>query len=191
MNTDHPRELIPRDKALRLISELKAIKGKAHNAAQQWELLEETGNVPATASYTGLLQHAIDSQDLSHEVLRLTANFARSPYRNTPAGSCVPIHLGIAATMSNHATAQFAETAECGLALLQSADPAGQEYLTTNMVSHHATGRAYLRRTAQALSLATGDLVGHLGFQQRTLATPTLQENPPAPAPPGPGGPHR
>ncbi|MEV7064307.1 hypothetical protein AB0N97_16065 [Streptomyces collinus] len=64
------------------------MKDKLHNAAQKWELLDENGHVPAEPSYTVLLQHAADAQDLSHDVLRLAADFARSP--TTPPGPAAP-----------------------------------------------------------------------------------------------------
>ncbi|MFJ4967076.1 hypothetical protein ACIP6P_32325 [Streptomyces sp. NPDC088729] len=89
MRPDFDRELIPRDDALHLIGALNVMKDKAHNAAHQWELLDEDGRVPAAPSYTVLLQHATNAQDLSREVLRLTAEFARSPHHTTHAGSAV------------------------------------------------------------------------------------------------------
>ena len=103
MKPDFPRDLIPSDEVLQLIGGLNAIKDKLLNAAQQWELLDENGHVPATPSYTALLQHATDAQNLSRDVLRLTADFARSPHHTTRAGSTVLKHLGTAATMSSHA----------------------------------------------------------------------------------------
>ncbi|MER6082957.1 hypothetical protein [Streptomyces sp. NPDC001833] len=189
MNTDLRHELIPRDKALRLIGELAAIKDKAHSAAQQRELLDETGHIPAAPSYTALLQHAIDAQDLSREVLRLTADFARSPYHNTPVGSTVVKHLGTAATMSSRAAPHFAETAEHALALPRSARPSDRHYLANRMVIDHASARAFLRRTSESLRDAAKELDDHLGLQ-RFLATLTRPEGPPTPPQPEPGGRH-
>ncbi|MFJ4973604.1 hypothetical protein [Streptomyces sp. NPDC088755] len=187
MRPDFERELIPRDDALHLIGALNVVKDKAHNAAHQWELLDEDGHVPASPSYTVLLQHATDAQDLSHEVLRLTTEFARSPHHTTRAGSTVLKHLAVAATMSSYAAPYFAETVEHALALLRSTNPADRQYLSNNMVHNHATGRAYLRRTSESLRDAGKELEDHLGFQ-RVLAQLTRQETPPAPPPPRPGG---
>ncbi|MFE2193794.1 hypothetical protein ACFXAQ_23615 [Streptomyces olivaceus] len=83
MKPDFQRDLIPRDDALHLIGALNAMKDKLHDAAQRWELLDENGHVPAAPSYTALLQHATDAQDLSRDVLRLAADFARSPHHTT------------------------------------------------------------------------------------------------------------
>lgn len=85
------------------------MKDELLNAAQQWELLDETGQVPATPSYTALLQHATDAQDLSRDVLQLTADFARSPHHTVRVGSTVLKHLGTAATTSSHAAPHFTE----------------------------------------------------------------------------------
>ncbi|MFJ4973257.1 hypothetical protein [Streptomyces sp. NPDC088755] len=187
MRPDFERHLIPRDDALHLIGTLNALKDKAHNAAHQWELLDEDGHVPASPSYTVLLQHATDAQDLSREVLRLTAEFARIPHDTTRAGSTVLEHLAVAATVSSYAAPYFAETPEHALALLRSTNPADRQYLSNNMVHDHATGRAYLRRTSESLRDAGKELEAHLGFQ-RFLAQVTRQETPPAPPAPRPGG---
>ncbi|MEU7719133.1 hypothetical protein [Streptomyces tibetensis] len=69
MKPDFQRALIPSDEVLQLIGALNAMKDELLNAAQQWELLDENGHVPATPSYTALLQHATDAQDLSRDVL--------------------------------------------------------------------------------------------------------------------------
>lgn len=187
MRPDFDRELIPRDDALHLIGALNVMKDKAHNAAHQWELLDEDGHVPATPSYTVLLQHATDAQDLSREVLRLTAEFARSPHHTTRDGSTVLKKLASATTASSHAPPYFAKTAEYALSLLRSTTPADRQYLSNNMVHDHATGRSYLRRTSESLRDAAKELHDHLGFQ-RFLAQLTRQESPPAPPAPRPGG---
>ncbi|MFE5647519.1 hypothetical protein ACFQ8Q_00150 [Streptomyces cyaneofuscatus] len=180
-------QLIPRDDAVDLIGALNLMKDKAHNAARQWTLLTENGHAPATPSYTVLLQHAADAQDLSRDVLRLTAAFAQSPHHATRDGSTVLKKLALAATASSHAPAHFAETAEYALSLLRSTNPADRQYLSNNMVDDHATGRAYLRRTSEALRGAAEELGDHLGFQH-VLAQLTRQEGPPVPPTPRPGG---
>ncbi|MEU4174777.1 hypothetical protein [Streptomyces sp. NPDC026589] len=190
MKPDFQRDLIPRDDALRLIGALNEMKDKAHKAAQQWELLTEDGQVPVAPSFTVLLQHATDAQELSRDVLRLTTGFARSPLHATRDGSTVLKHLALAATMSSHAAPYFAETAEHALALLRATNPADRHYLTNNMVHDHATGRAYLRRTSESLRDAGKELEDHLGFQ-RFLAQLTRPGGPPKPPPPSPGGHHR
>ncbi|MGW5096371.1 hypothetical protein ACWEQ1_17560 [Streptomyces nodosus] len=190
MKPDFQRDLIPRDDALPLIGTLNAMGDKLHDAAQQWELLDENGHVPATPSYTALLQHATGAQDLSRDVLHLTADFARSPHHTTRAGSTVLKHLSTAATISSHAAPHFTEAAECALALPRSANPTDRRYLANRMVIDHASARAFLRRTAESLRDAAKELDDHLGFQ-RFLVTLTRQEGPPAPPPPRPGGRHR
>ncbi|MEU2145994.1 MULTISPECIES: hypothetical protein [Streptomyces albovinaceus subgroup] len=187
MKPDFERQLIPRDDALHLIGALNVMKDKAHNAAHQWKLLDEDGHVPASPSYTALLQHATDAQDLSRDILRLTAEFARSPHHTNRDGGTVLKHLALAATMSSYAAPYFAETAEHALALLLATNPADRQYLTNNMVHDHATGRAYLRRTSESLRDAGKDLEEHLGFQ-RFLAQLTRQETPPALPASRPGG---
>jgi hypothetical protein len=82
--------LIPSAEVLQLIGALNAMKDELLNAAQQWELLDENGHVPATPSYTALLQHATDAQNLSRDALRLTADFARSPHHTTPPAPAAP-----------------------------------------------------------------------------------------------------
>ncbi|MEU5619144.1 hypothetical protein AB0L83_05515 [Streptomyces sp. NPDC052071] len=181
------RDLIPSAEAHHLIGTLNAMKDKLLNAAEQWQLLDENGDVPATPSYPALLQHAADAQDLSRDVFRLTADFARSPHRTTSAGSTVLKHLATAATMSSHAASHFSETAECALALPRSATPTDRRYLTNRMVNDHASARAFLRRSSESLRDAAKELDDHLGFQ-RFLAPLTRQEGRPLPSPPTPGG---
>ncbi|MER5346775.1 hypothetical protein ABT030_42125 [Streptomyces mirabilis] len=190
MKPDFQRDLIPRDDALHLIGALNAMKDKLHDAAQQWELLDENRHVPAAPSYTALLQHASDAQNLSRDVLRLTADFARSPHHTTRTGSTVLKHLATAATMSSHAAPHFTETAECARALSQSTNPTDRHYLTNRMVIDHASARAFLRRTSESLRDAAKELDEHLGFQ-RFLSTLTRRESPPPLPPPRPGGLHR
>ncbi|MEH0551006.1 hypothetical protein [Streptomyces sp. B21-101] len=190
MKPDFQGDLISSDDVLQLIGPVNAMKDKLLNAAQQWELLDENGHVPATPSYAALLQHATDAQDLSRDVLRLTADFARSPHHTTRAGSTVLKHLGTAATMSSYAAPHFTETAELALTLPRSDNPADRHYLANRMVIDHASARAFLRRTSESLRDAAKELDDHLGFQ-RFLATLTRQEGPPTPPPPRPGGRHR
>lgn len=190
MKPDFQRDLIPSDEVLQLIGAVNAMKDKLLNTAQQWELLDENGHVPATPSYAALPQHATDPQNLSRDVLRLSADFARSPHHTTRAGSTVLKHLGTAATMSSHAAPHCTESAECALALPRSANPIDRHYLANRMIIDHASARAFLRRTSESLRDAAKELDDHLGFQ-RFLATLTRQEGPPAPPPPRPGGRHR
>ncbi|MFE0703505.1 hypothetical protein [Streptomyces sp. NPDC058872] len=190
MKPDFYRDLMPSDAALHLVGALNTIRDKLHDASQQWKLLDETGRIPDTPSYTVLLQHAIGAQDLSREVLQLTAGFAQSPHHTTRAGSAVLKRLSIAATMSSHAVPRFTETAEEALGLPQTTALADRDSRTNRMVINHASARAYLRRASESLHHAVEELDDHLGFQ-RFLATLTPQEGPPAPPPPKPGGRHR
>ncbi|MFF8393795.1 hypothetical protein [Streptomyces sp. NPDC016172] len=190
MKPDPQRDLIPRDDALYLIGALNAVKDKLYNAAQQWELLDENGHVPAAPSYTALLQHAADAQDLSRDVLRLAADFARSPHHTTRAGGTVLKHLATAATISSYAAPHFTETAENALALPRSTNPTDRHYLTKRMVIDHASARAFLRRASDSLRDAAKELDDHLGVQ-RFLSTLTRREGPPEPPPSRPGGLHR
>ncbi|MFJ6017269.1 hypothetical protein [Streptomyces sp. NPDC092952] len=190
MPPDSPRDLIPRDTAHRLVGALYALADKTRDAAQQWELLDENGHVPDAPAYTELIQHAIDAQDLSRDILRVTAAFARGPHHATRVGSAVLRHLGVAATTSSRAAPLFAETAECVLALARCATPTDRHDLTNRMVIDHASARACLRRTSESLRNTVKELNDHLDFQ-RFLTTLMRQEGPPAPPPPNPGGRHR
>ncbi|MFC9502732.1 hypothetical protein [Streptomyces sp. NPDC057002] len=166
------------------------MRDKLHNAAQQWELLDENGRVPTAPSYTALLQHAAGAQDLSRHVVRMAADFARSPHRITRTGSTLLQHLATAATMSSHAAPHFAETAERALSLARSANPTDRHYLSDRMVIDHASARAFLQRTSESLRDAAKELDEHLGFQ-RFLSTLTRRESPLSLPPPRPGGRHR
>lgn len=187
MKTNFERNLMPRDDALRLIGALNALKDRAYNAAQQWELLNENGHVPEAPSFAALLQHATDAQELSRDVLRLTAEFVRSPHHTTHVGSAVLKDLAWAATASSHAVPYFAETAETALARLRVTNRSDRQYITNSMVHDHATGRAHLRRTSDSLRNAAKQLDDHLGFL-RFQAQLTPKEGPPAPPQPSPGG---
>ncbi|MFD6434509.1 hypothetical protein [Streptomyces venezuelae] len=165
------------------------MKGKLLDAARQWELLDENGHVPAALSYTALLQHAADAQDLARDVLQLTAGFAESQHSSTRTGRAVLAHLATAASMSSHAPPHFAETAENTLCLTRSSNPTDRHYLTNRMVIDHASARAFLRRTAESLRDAAKELDDHLDFQ-RFLSALTPRETP-APPPPKPSGRHR
>lgn len=189
MKPDIQRELIPRDDTVHLIGALNVMKDKLLDAAQQWELLDESGHVPTAPSYTALLQHAADAQDLSRDVLRLTADFARSPYSTTRAGSPVLAHLAAAAAMSSHAVPHFTETAESALSLPRSSNPTDRHYLKNRMVIDHASARAFLRRTSESLRDAAKELDDHLDFH-RFLSTLAPRESPALP-PPRPSGRHR
>ncbi|NEA59342.1 hypothetical protein G3I60_35575 [Streptomyces sp. SID13666] len=186
MNPDPRRELIPRGDTLRLISALDGVKAKFRDAAQQWQLLDDTGHVPASPSYAVLIQHAADAQAISHEVLQLTAEFTRTAHSTNRAGSAVLAHLATAATMSSHAVAHFAETAETALSLPRSSGPTDRQYAENRMVIDHATARAYLRRTAESLRDAVKDLDIHLDIH-RFFPTLSRPESPvPLPLPPKP-----
>ncbi|MDF3147083.1 MULTISPECIES: hypothetical protein [unclassified Streptomyces] len=191
MNPDVQREVIPRDDTLRLIDALDVMTAKLLDAAEQWELLDQSGHVPAAPSYAELLQHAADAQDLSRDVLRLAADFARSPHSTNRAGSAVLAHLATAATLSSHAAPHFTETAETALSLSlsRSFGPTDRTYPENRMVIDHATARAYLRRTSESLRDAAKELTAHLDFR-RFFPTPSQRQSP-APAPPRPSTRHR
>lgn len=184
MNPDVHRELIPRDDTLHLIRALDAMKGKLLHAAQQWQLLDDTGHVPASPAYTDLLQHAADAQALFGDVVQLTADFARTTHSMNRVGSAVLPHLSKAATLSGHAAPHFAEVAETALSLSRSSDPTDRQYRENRMVIDHATARAYLRRAAESLRDAAKELDNHLDFH-RFFPTPSQRESP-APPPPTP-----
>ncbi|MBW1597283.1 hypothetical protein [Streptomyces sp. JJ38] len=159
------------------------------DAAQQWELLDESGHVPITLSYAALLQHAADAQDLSRDVLRLATDFARSQHSTTRAGTSVLAHLVMAASMSSHAAPHFTDTAESALALPRSSNPTDCHHRKNRMVIDHASARAFLRRTSESLRDAAKELNDHLDFH-RFLSTLTPRKRP-APPPPRPSGRHR
>ncbi|MGW3937409.1 hypothetical protein [Streptomyces sp. NBC_00024] len=186
MNSDAQRELIPRDATLHLIGALDDMKAKLLGAAEQWQLLDETGHVPATPSHADLLQHAADAQALSGDVVRMTAEFARTAHSTNRAGSAVLAQLAAAATMSSHAAPHFTETA---LSLPRSSSPTDRHHRENRMVIDHATARAYLRRTSESLRDAAKELNAHLDFH-RFFPTPS-QEQSPAPPPPRPSARHR
>lgn len=190
MSSDPRRELIPRKAALHLIDSLDALQSRLRSVAEQRHLLDDAGRVPATLSYTELLQHAAEAQALSHKVLLLTADFARSSYSSTRAGIAVRDHLATAVTMASHAAPAFAETAEAALFLPGTTHPGDRQYSKNRMVIDHATARAYLQRASESLRDAAKELDDHLGFQ-RFLAPLTRREGPPKPPPPRPGGLHR
>lgn len=190
MSADFQRDLIPSDDASRIVGALNAMKDKLHSAAQQWELLDESGHVPAVPSYTALLQHAADAQDLSRDVLRLAADFARGPHHTTRTGGTVLKHLATAASLASHAAPHFAETAENALALPRSANPADRHHLTNRMVIDHASARAFLRRASESLRDAAKELDDHVAFQH-FRATLTRREGPAALPRSRPGGLHR
>lgn len=165
------------------------MKDKLLDAAQQWELLDESGHVPAAPSYTALLQQAADAQDLSRDVLRLTADFAQRPHSAARAGRAVLAHLATAASMSSHAAPHFTETAESALSLPRSSNPADRHDLTNRMVIDHASARAFLRRASESLRDAANELDEHLDFH-RFLSALTPRQTPALP-PPRPSGRHR
>ncbi|MER5211041.1 hypothetical protein ABT063_10760 [Streptomyces sp. NPDC002838] len=189
MNSDAQRELIPRDAALHLIGALDDMKVKLLDAAEQWQLLDDTGRVPAAPSYADLLQHAANAQALSRDIVQLTADFARTAHSTNRAGSAVLAHLATAATLSSHAAPHFAETAETALSLSRSSGVTDRHHRENRMVIDHATARAYLRRTSESLRDTAKELNAHLDFH-RFFPTPPRRENP-VPPPPRPSARHR
>ncbi|MFJ7997500.1 hypothetical protein ACIQ7D_10190 [Streptomyces sp. NPDC096310] len=188
MNSESPRGLIPRSTTLRLIDTLEALQARNLEASEQWELLDDTGRVPAAPSYAGLLQHAVDAQALSHEVVRLSAGFAHSADSTTHAGTVVLAHLATAATQSSHAAPFFAETAENALSLFPTR-PVDRMHWENRMVINHATARRYLRHTSESLGNAAKELRFHLDLHRFFPASAGREI--PAPPPPGPSAPHR
>ncbi|WP_327669518.1 MULTISPECIES: hypothetical protein [unclassified Streptomyces] len=172
MRPDIQRELIPRANTLHLIGALKAMKAEFSTGAQKWQLLDESGHVPAEPSFTELFQHVTGAQDLSHKVLQLTADFAGSPHSRNQAGRAVLTHLAMASTMSGHATAHFAETAETALSLQRSPSQTDRRYPANRMLIDHSTARAYLRRTSESLHDAVKELDLHLDCH-RFFPTPS------------------
>lgn len=177
MNPDVKHVLKPR----RFISVLDTLTGELAEAAEQWELLNES--VPAPPAYSELLQHAVKAQELSREVLRLAADFARSPHSTTRDGRTVLVHLATAA-ISAHAVPNFALTAENSLFLHPSAHPTVRKGRESRMTIDHATARANLMRASQALRDSAKELERHSGFH-RFFPKPSRQENP-DPRSPGP-----
>ncbi|MFD7013927.1 hypothetical protein [Streptomyces sp. NPDC059928] len=189
MKPDAQRELIPRNTTLHLIDALNVMTAKLLGAAEQWQLLDNTGRVPPAPSYAELLQHATDAQALSRDVLQLTTDFARTSHSTNRAGRAVLAHLAIAATMSSHAAPHFAETAETALSLSRSFGPTDRKHQESRMVIDHASARAYLRGASESLHHAVKELDGHLDFH-RFFPALTHRDSP-APPPPAPSGRHR
>ncbi|MEU4347046.1 hypothetical protein [Streptomyces sp. NPDC023838] len=183
------RELIPRDDTLKMIGALNDLKARLLALAEECQLLDDTGRVPATPSYTELLQHAAEAQALSREVVDLTAEFAGSAHSTNRAGTAVLAHLATAATMLSHAAPHFAETAENSLPLNRTSHPDDRHYQGNRMVLDHATARAYLRRASESLRDAVSELNAHLHFH-RFVPAPARQQNPALPPPP-PSARHR
>ncbi|MET9556834.1 hypothetical protein [Streptomyces sp. NPDC006645] len=186
MNPDVRRELIPRGEVLRLVGVLDGMKATLLDAAERWQLLDDTGHVPAAPVYADLLQHAADAQGFSADVVRLTADFAQSPHSTTRAGRAVLARLATAATLSSNAAPRFAETAETALSLAGNAITS--QYQANSMVIDHATARAYLRRASESLRDAATELNHHL-YLHRFFPEPSRQQSP-AP-PPGRSARHR
>lgn len=183
MNPDIQRELIPHDDTLHLIGVLDDMKATFIDAAKQWQLLDDTGRAPASPAYAELFQHAADGQALAHDVVHMTAEFARTAYSTNQAGSTVLTHLAMAATMSSYAVAHFADAAEAALALPWSSE---RQFLENCMVGDHATARGYLRLTSESLRDAVKELDGHLDFH-RSPPTSMRQGTAAPPLPPVPG----
>ncbi|MFH8591549.1 hypothetical protein [Streptomyces rimosus] len=184
------RNLIPRDDTLHLVGALDALKAKAADNAQKWHLLDESGHIPAEPSFTELFEHVSGAQDLSRDILRLTGDFATSLQSTSRADHATLDHLARASTMAAHAASHFSETAEAAFRLPRASTPADQHYVKNHMVIDHATARAYLRRTSEALRDAVKELNGHLD-SHRMSPTPSHRESPVPPPPPGPSGRHR
>ncbi|AQU71401.1 hypothetical protein BBN63_32440 [Streptomyces niveus] len=163
------------------------MKAKLLDAAEQWQLLDDTGRVPSTPAYADLVQHAAAAQDLSRDVVRLAADFAQSPHSTTRAGRAVLTHLATAATLSSHAAPHFAETAETALSMAATGTT-DRHYQANRMVIDHATARAYLRRASESLRDAATELNDHLGLH-RFFPEPSRQQIAPSPLP-GPGSRH-
>lgn len=189
MSSDPRRELIPHNATLHLIDSLDALQSRLCSAAEQTHLLDDAGRVPATPSYAELLQHATEAQALSRDILQLTADFARSSYSTTRAGTAVLAHLAAAATILSHAAPAFAEKAQIALLLPRSAAPADRQHSENRMVIDHATARAYLRRSLDSLRDAARELNDHLDIHRFFL--PSRPQQSPTSPPPGPSGRHR
>ncbi|MFF8918290.1 hypothetical protein ACF08M_34585 [Streptomyces sp. NPDC015032] len=162
MNLEFRRELIPRDEAHHHIGALDAMKAKLLAAAQQWQLLAESGGMPASLSYTELLQHVTDAQGLSRDVVQLTADFALGPHSTKRVGRAVLGHLATAATTSCHAAPHFAETAEIALALSRPSGLPDRDGLKDRALIDHGAARVYLRLTAGSLRDTAKELNDHL-----------------------------
>ncbi len=189
MNSVAQRELIPRDDTLEMIGTLNDLRAKLVASAERHQLLDDTGRVPAAPSYTELLQHALDVQTLSRDVVQMTVQFSRSTHSTSHVGSRVLAHLATAATMSSHAVPNFAETAEEALSLPRPSGPTDRQHRDNRMVIDHATARAYLRRTSESLRDAVKELDAHLDFY-RLFPAQARQQSPATP-PPRPSARHR
>ncbi|MEU7646298.1 hypothetical protein [Streptomyces huasconensis] len=187
MHSGAQRELIPRDDTLQMIGALHSLKDRLVAAAEEYQLLDDTGRVPAAPPYAELLQHAVDAQALSRDVVQMTAEFARGTHSKSRVGSRVLAHLATATTLSSHAGPHFAEAAENALSL--PSGPADRQYLDNRMVIDHATARAFLRRTSESLGDAVKELDAHLDFHRFFPAQAPQQS--PAPPPPRSNTRHR
>ncbi|MGP9017632.1 hypothetical protein ACT1U9_04375 [Streptomyces sp. BR1] len=185
MKHDIKRMLIPRSDTVHMIEELQALALRFENAADQLELLDDTGHVPGSPDFAVLLQHAEAAQALARDVVQLTSGFAKTAHSTNRAGSAVLAHLSTAATMSCSAAPLFAETAEIALALPGSHGVTDRQQREGRMVVHHATARAYLRNAARCLNSAVKELNEHLDLH-RFFPASMRQGATPLPPPPTP-----
>ncbi|WP_129287508.1 hypothetical protein [Streptomyces sp. GZWMJZ-114] len=136
-----------------LMTTLRLLRRRSTDIAELPPILDENG---LSSGFATLLQHAALSQDLSRELLRLTTEIQQD-LQTTTVGTHMLGSLSAATSMSAHAAASFAESAECSLTLkTDTAQVVADE--AKHVISNHAVARAYLRTTSRLIRNAATQL---------------------------------
>ncbi|MFD8636731.1 hypothetical protein [Streptomyces sp. NPDC059533] len=180
MDPTPPHALTPHAQFLHLVGMLNALEVKFADTSQRWEP-REVGRLLETP-FAELLQQASGTQELSREVLQLTAELAATPHGTATQGRGALEHLATASTMSSYAATHFAEAAESALGLPATSTPQDRRDAENRIISHHSTARAYLRLTSRCLRDAITDLDPRLDAHGYTH-TPVPPAVTPAPGP--------
>ncbi|MFB7781358.1 hypothetical protein ACFC1D_01425 [Streptomyces vinaceus] len=156
MDPTPPHAFTPHAHFPHLVGALKALEIKFADTAPRWEP-DEIDRLLETP-FTELFQHATEMQEISREVLQITAELAATPQGTNARDRGALDHLATASTMSSYAATHFAESAESALRLPAASTPQDRRDAENRIISNHATARAYGRVTSRCLRHAITDL---------------------------------
>ncbi|MGP8298217.1 hypothetical protein ACTPOK_09755 [Streptomyces inhibens] len=148
------------------LHELQQLSLSLRHAFEQLELLDSTGQVPASPLVAKLIQHVGVAQNLSHSTAQLAAGFVVR--LDTPSDdlSQAHSHLVTAVARTCSAAALFARTTQTSTSPSSVPGTPDAERRKWAMVLDHAEGRAELRRASEALSATAKHLKDHHYLQQ-------------------------
>ncbi|MFG2996581.1 hypothetical protein [Streptomyces sp. NPDC048340] len=159
-------------------SRLEALSKDLSDAADRFQLLDDTGHVPDHPLEQQLLGQVRQAQAFAESAQRAVSCLTGTPGIPTTLTTAALVPLTAAAAHTASAVQHLAETARISTGAATGRLPT---HLKWRMVLHHADARRELRRAGEAALAAATEFTGHADLRRQLMPRAPAVPLPPAP----------